>query len=141
MCSVMLTFSVMAGMVVDNFRTDIDKFVGTNSQVTVAGESGSEGSAYSYKSDYSDTKELLEAIAAVGEKMNEGGSVLLKNNGALPLTEEETKKISLLGFSSYYSVRCGNMGASIYDTEGTDTKGVDLVFADVNITMNKSRLL
>lgn len=35
-CSVMLTFSVMAGMVVDNFRTDIDKFVGTNSQVTVA---------------------------------------------------------------------------------------------------------
>lgn len=78
----------------------------------------------------------MEAIAAVGEKMNEGGSVLLKNNGALPLTEEETKKISLLGFSSYYSVRCGNMGASIYDTEG-----VDLVFADVNITMNKSRLL
>ena len=47
---------------------------------------------YTFQSDYSSTTELLDAIEDLGERMSEEGTVLLKNeNGALPLTEEETQ--------------------------------------------------
>ena len=64
---------------------------------------------YTYSSEYGSTTELVQAIADVGERMNEEGSVLLKNNGALPLSSDETQKVSLLGFSSYYPVQGGDM--------------------------------
>ena len=63
---------------------------------------------YTFKSDYTSTTELLHGIQDVGERMSEEGSVLLKNNGALPLTQDETQKITLLGFSSYYPVQGGD---------------------------------
>lgn len=117
-----------ASTIIDSFRTDIDKFLGTKStelvSETVEGEV-----LYNYTSDYSSTKELLDAIEDLGERMNEEGSVLLKNNGALPLTAEETQKISLLGFSSYYPVQGGDMGSSLAENVGTDADTVDMVTA------------
>ena len=54
---------------------------------------------YTYKSDYSSTTELLDSIEDLGERMSEEGTVLLKNeNNALPLSKDETQKLSLLGF-------------------------------------------
>ena len=61
--------------------------------------------------------------------MSEEGSVLLKNNGALPLTKDETQKITLLGFSSYYPVQGGDMGSSLVENTGTDGDTVDMVGA------------
>ena len=61
--------------------------------------------------------------------MSEEGSVLLKNNGALPLTQDETQKITLLGFSSYYPVQGGDMGSSLVENTGTDADTVDMVGA------------
>ena len=61
--------------------------------------------------------------------MSEEGSVLLKNNGALPLTKDETQKITLLGFSSYYPVQGGDMGSSLVENTGTDADTVDMVGA------------
>lgn len=85
---------------------------------------------YTFQSDYSSTTELLDAIEDLGERMSEEGTVLLKNeNGALPLTEEETQQISLLGFSSYYPVQGGDMGSSLTENEGTDADTVDMVEA------------
>ena len=50
---------------------------------------------YTFQSDYSSTTELLDSIEDLGERMNEEGSVLLKNeNATLPLSKEETQKIS-----------------------------------------------
>ena len=61
--------------------------------------------------------------------MSEEGSVLLRNNGALPLTQDETQKITLLGFSSYYPVQGGDMGSSLVENTGTDADTVDMVGA------------
>lgn len=124
----LLALSICATTVVDSFRTDIDKFLGTQSTQFITDTTDDEP-AYTYASDYASTTELLDAIEDLGERMNEEGSVLLKNNGALPLTAEETQKLSLLGFSSYYPVMGGDMGSSLSVNEGTDADTVDFVQA------------
>lgn len=137
----LLALTLSASMVVDTFRTDIDKFLGTQSTKMVTDNQTAED--YTYKSDYSSTTELLDSIEDLGERMSEEGTVLLKNNGALPLSEDETKKVSLLGFSSYYPVQGGDFGSSLSDNEGTDADTVDLVEAfeakgySINPTLQK----
>lgn len=124
----LLALSVCASTVVDGFRTDIDKFLGTKSTKLVT-ENSDGTDLYTFKSDYTSTTELLHGIQDVGERMSEEGSVLLKNNGALPLTQDETQKITLLGFSSYYPVQGGDMGSSFIANTGTDADTVDMVGA------------
>ena len=124
----LLTVSVAAGPVVDSYRTDIDKFLGTKSSAMVTDSTDED--LYTYKSDYSNTTELLDSIEDLGERMSEEGTVLLKNeNNALPLSKDETQKLSLLGFSSYYPVQGGDMGSSLNENKGTDADTVDFVEA------------
>lgn len=125
----LLALTVSATTVVNDHRTDIDKFLGTSSTKIVTDGDVDTSNMYTYTSDYSNTTELVQAIADVGERMSEEGSVLLKNNGALPLTSDETKKVSLLGFSSYYPVQGGDMGSSLTPNVGTDADTVDFVGA------------
>jgi beta-glucosidase len=124
----LLAISVCASTVVDGFRTDIDKFLGTKSTKLVTEETDG-ADLYTFKSDYTSTSDLLHGIQDVGEQMSEEGSVLQKNNGALPLTKDETQKITLLGFSSYYPVQGGDMGSSFIANTGTDADTVDMVGA------------
>lgn len=124
----LLTVSVAAGPVVDSYRTDIDKFLGTKSSAMVTDSTDED--MYTYKSDYSSTTELLDSIEDLGERMSEEGTVLLKNeNNVLPLSKDETQKLSLLGFSSYYPVQGGDMGSSLNENKGTDADTVDFVEA------------
>lgn len=131
----LLAVSLTAGPLVDSYRTDIDKFLGTKSSMMVTENTDGED-LYTYKSDYSNTTELLDSIEDLGERMSEEGTVLLKNeNNALPLSEDETQKVSLLGFSSYYPVQGGDMGSSLTangstdGNAGTDADTVDFVQA------------
>ncbi len=124
-----LALALSAQPLVNASRTDIDKFLGTQSSKIVTDDGGEKKDLFTYKSDYASTTELLDAIEDLGERMSEEGTVLLKNNGALPLTAEEKGKVSLLGFSSYYPVRGGIMGSSFIANQGTDADTVDLVQA------------
>ncbi|MCD7753626.1 MAG: glycoside hydrolase family 3 C-terminal domain-containing protein [Clostridiales bacterium] len=125
----LLALCVAMSPIVETYRTNLDSLLGTTSTMVVSDDEDT-SELYSYTSDYSSTTELVQAIAALGEQMSEEGSVLLKNeNNALPLTEEETQKISLLGFSSYYPVMGGDMGSSLTENEGTDADTVDFVEA------------
>ena len=135
----LLALSVCASTVVDGFRTDIDKFLGTKSTKLVT-EDTDGVDLYTFKSDYTSTTDLLHGIQDVGERMSEEGSVLLKNNGALPLTKDETQKITLLGFSSYYPVQGGDMGSSFVENTGTDADTVDMVqaFKAKGFSMNRT---
>lgn len=121
-------FALAGTSIVNSFRTDIDKFLGTTSSRVVT-EEADPNEVYTYTSDYANTTELVQAIADVGERMSEEGTVLLKNNGALPLTAEEKGKLSLLGFSSYNPVTGGIMGSSLTPASGTDADTVNFVQA------------
>ncbi len=123
-----LSLALAGTSIVNGFRTDIDKFLGTSStKIVTEGVDSTE--MYTFKSDYANTTELVQAIADVAERMSEEGSVLLKNNGALPLTADEKSKISLLGFSSYNPVMGGIMGSSLTPASGTDADTVNFVQA------------
>lgn len=126
----LLAFAITGASMVDIYRTDIDKFLGTKStELVTTGEISLED-LYTYQSDYTNTRDLLHAIADLGERMSEEGTVLLKNNGALPLTDEETGRVTLLGFSSYHPVMGGQGGGSaLVENKGTDADTVDFVEA------------
>lgn len=124
----LLTLTLTTSTVIDSFRTDIDKFLGTKSTQLVT-EAAEGENLYTYVSDYTSTTQLLDSIEDLGERMSEEGTVLLKNNGALPLSSEESKKISLLGFSSYFPVQGGDMGSTLSVNTGTDADTVDMVQA------------
>ena len=66
----LLTVSLAATPVVESYRTDIDKFLGTQSTVLVSEPSAGEN-LYNYISKYSSTTELLHAIQDLGERMSE----------------------------------------------------------------------
>ena len=123
----LLALSLSAAMVIDTFRTDIDKFLGTQSTQMVTDNQTAED--YTYKSDYTSTTELLDSIEDLGERMSEEGTVLLKNDGALPLSADEKQKVTFLGFSSYFPIQGGDFGSTLSENEGTDADTVDMVEA------------
>ncbi len=126
----LLAIAVAATPIVESSRTDIDKFLGTKSSKIITDDSEDKSEVYTYKSDYNSTDELLKAIADLGERMSEEGSVLLKNNNsALPLNSDEMQKISLLGYSSYYPVQGGDMGSTLVENKGTSADTVDFLGA------------
>ena len=128
--AMLLAATVTAKGVVSDHRTDIDKFLGTSSSRIVIDGDVDVSEVYTYTSDYSSTTELVKAMADIGERMSEEGSVLLKNeNQALPLSEEELGKVSLLGFSSYYPNKGAILGPTAAENQGTDADTVDLVQA------------
>ncbi len=136
----LLALSLTGTSAVQGFRTDINKFLGTTSTRFVSDEGVDASKTYTYKSDYSSTKELVQSIRDLGEQVSEQGSVLLKNDGALPLSKNETKKVSLLGFSSYYPVQGGDMGSVVSQNKGTDADTVDMVtaFKEKGFSINKT---
>ena len=136
----LLALSLTGTSAVQGFRTDINKFLGTTSTRFVSDEGVDASKTYTYKSDYSSTKELVQSIRDLGEQVSEQGSVLLKNDGALPLSKNETKKVSLLGFSSYYPVQGGDMGSIVSQNKGTDADTVDMVtaFKEKGFSINKT---
>lgn len=128
--AMLLTTSLTAGAIVSDHRTDIDKFLGTSSSRIVTDGDVRPEDLYTYATDYTSTTDLVKAMADIGERMSEEGSVLLKNeNSALPLTGEEIGRVSLLGFSSYYPTKGAILGPTAAENHGTDADTVDLVGA------------
>lgn len=126
----LFTLSCTLPMLADNFRGEINNYLGTtNEKVEVAGDLTKEEklALFPYKSSYGSTKELVQALADVGERMSEEGTVLLKNrNGALPL-DENHRKVTLLGTTAYNPLQGGEMGSGFQRNNNTDADTVALI--------------
>ncbi len=74
-----------------------------NDALGVSTSSSGSAEAYAFTSDYEDTVSLLTARKNIAEQIGEEGSVLLKNDGALPLnaTAETPKRVTVLGSRAY----------------------------------------
>lgn len=117
MASVMaglFVISTGAGSICELWKENIDQNIGTISSVIDTKDPSIEGT-YSYKSDYSSSDELLDAHKKLNEELSEEGSVLLKNDGTLPLGLG--KSVTLFGANSHYPYTGGQIGASVETSE------------------------
>lgn len=96
--------------IAETWSSMLDEALGTRSYRrvtdTVEGED-----LWTYKPDYDTVDKLKAAAKTLAEEMQEEGTVLLKNNGALPLTQTKPK-VSVFGIRSYYSAFGGGIGSS-----------------------------
>lgn len=95
----LILITMTIGSVLEANINVVDGFLGTKSSMIVTTEDGENELFTKFVPDYKDTTALVEQHLYMGETLEEEGAVLLKNNGALPLTENE-KKVTLLGFRS-----------------------------------------
>ena len=89
-----MLFGSTIGTVLEKNRNMVNSFLGT--KTTRVEVSDSDEPLYStYISDYADTDALIAAHKTMGERLSAEGSVLLKNNGMLPLNKGS--KVTMLG--------------------------------------------
>lgn len=126
----LFTMALLLPMIANNYRGEINDFLGTsNEEILPVGELTTEEKEglYRYRSTYSNTTELVQALADVGQRMSEEGTVLLKNeNNALPL-DESHRKVTLLGTAAYNPHQGGEMGSGFQKNSGTDADTVALI--------------
>lgn len=93
-----------AGEVLEKNRNMVNSYLGTQTSVVEVTET--EDALYTtYVADYANTNELIAAHRAMGERLSAEGSVLLKNNGALPL--EKGSAVTMLGICAETKMNFG----------------------------------
>lgn len=112
--SSLLVFSLGAGIIAESWRENIDQNIGTTSSIIKTSDKSIKDT-YTYASEYSTTDELLQAHKDLNEQLEEEGSVLLKNDGTLPL--KKNASVTLFGTGSHYPIYGGQMGGSVDDSE------------------------
>lgn len=109
----LLTASIFGALLLEEYRPMVDEALGTKSVEWV---SEGEVTYDDFKIDYANSDELIEAHKEHAIKVQEEGSVLLKNiNEALPI--EQTSKITLLGMGSHKAVYGGQLGSDVLESQ------------------------
>jgi len=114
----LLAVCMTAGNILETYRTSVDAFYNTRSQVVVTTD-GEDGSAWNYQSNWKTAEEAFEGLKEFAIRESQETVALLKNeNGALPIAADA--KITMLGVRSYAPVY-GSSGGSITDGNATVT--------------------
>lgn len=109
---VLFMIFAMGYPIADGYRATLDGFLGTQSSQVVT--DGAAADLYRYESDYTDSAQLVDAHVRLNERLQEEGTVLLKNeNNALPLSAEGKIKVTLFGMRSHMPQYSGSVGAAV----------------------------
>jgi beta-glucosidase len=117
-------------------RNVVDGFLGTKSYYVETDTSS--GELYTtFTADYTNTSDLVAAHEAMGEQLMEEGAVLLKNNGALPLSDSQ-RNVTLLGIRSDAKTLYGaTIGVNVPSEQNVSlTTALEEKGFSVNATMN-----
>lgn len=142
------TASVMAALlavtavgrgIAEDYKDYIDAAFGTVSSKVVTPEDSDTDTSdlYTYKTQYKSSQELVDADKALGTKVGEEGTVLLKNtDNTLPLSSEA--KVSLLGNAAYDAQLGGAIGSAAADNSALGYEQVQLNAAleEVGMSIN-----
>ncbi len=132
----LLTVSLLAGSILETYRTSVDAFVGTRSQKMVTESSENEEDSWNFKSNFKTAKEAYEGFKEFAIRSSQETYALLKNdNDALPLAKDA--KITMFGIRSYAPVY-GNTGGSVPD--GKSTVEIFDAFEERGFQLNPSML-
>ncbi len=118
-----LTLSVVitASIVLEQFSSNVDDMLGTQSEILVSEDDGSTYSTYTPDSEYlnedgtGNSHAIIQKAIDIGHQEGAEGTVLLKNNGVLPLTSSESDKtkVTLLGLHSHVPLLGSGFGVKV----------------------------
>ena len=132
----MLAVSMVGGSILEMYRTSVDAFFNTRSQVVVTTKGADGEDAWNYVSNYKTAKDAFEGFKEFAIRESQETVALLKNEAqALPIAKDA--KITLLGVRSYAPVY-GSSGGSI--TDGNATVPITKCFQERGFQLNPSTL-
>lgn len=155
--TLLLSVAITVGLLMEKNRNEIDGFFNTHSQVTVTTDDGTLYSTFTPDEKYLNedgsgkSQAVVDDHIALNTLMSEEGSVLLKNNGALPLSSASKPKVTLLGIRSHVILAGSGMGVSAnanqvvqledalnenFDINPTMSEIYDTLNAEINLTNN-----
>lgn len=133
---VVLAIAVTIGLILEMYRTSVDAYFGTRSQVSVSDASADDENTWNYQSEFTTAQEAYEGWRDFALEEAPETFVLLKNdNNALPMSA--TAKITMFGVRSYAPVY-GSSGGSIAD--GNSTVEITQAFEDAGFAINPSMM-
>ena len=117
----LLAFAVIVSLVLEQFSSNVDEVLGTKSELLVSEDDGTLYSTYKPDEKYlnadgtGNSKAIIQAAIDIGHQEGAEGTVLLKNNGALPLTSSasDKTKATLLGLRSHIPLLGSGMGVKV----------------------------
>lgn len=111
--TLLLSIAIIAGLVLEMYKTSADAFFGTRSQQTITNISEDDGGTWTYQSEFATAKEAYEGLKEFALEEDGETNVLLKNDDdVLPIAKDV--KIAMFGIRSYAPVY-GSSGGSITD--------------------------
>lgn len=120
----LLAVSIIAATVLEANRTAVDRFLETTSEVVESSDDGTLFSAYTPTEDVLNTdgsgnsSKLIQKAMDIGRRESQEGSVLLKNNGSLPLVQGN--KVTLFGIRSAVPLLGSQAGVLVKDGQTID---------------------
>lgn len=133
-----LGLTVIAGA---NATTINTRILGTSNNYEIVQLEGDDVDSYYFKSEFASVADLVAAKVAVARQISAEGSVLLKNNGALPLNKTGDK-VTLWGLNTTVPQLGGQIGSSVSVGEGTTQVIYDYVTAmkEAGFNLNQTML-
>ena len=143
-CAFVLIMSILASNILEENRTMVDQTLGTKSQRIVATPRENAYTAFIPDDDFLtngvlDMQKDEDVHKALGIRIQEEGSVLLKNdNATLPLAP--TAKVTVFGFRGYLGIGGGRGGAAVTVADGLVGAGLQVnpTVKDVYVGMKLS---
>lgn len=129
-CAFVLIMSILASNILEENRTMVDQTLGTKSQRIVATPRENAYTAFIPDDDFLtngvlDMQKDEDVHKALGIRIQEEGSVLLKNdNATLPLAP--TAKVTVFGFRGYLGIGGGRGGAAVTVADGLVGAGLQV---------------
>lgn len=110
--AVLLVVAIGAAPIADSRANTLNNWLGTSNYKTVVheGESNSDGTYFD--SEFSNLGEVVDAANALAVEISSEGSVLLKNNGTLPL-DTASEKVTIWGLNSKSPILGGFIGSPV----------------------------
>lgn len=136
----LFVLSLFATSIAQTWSGKINTFLGTSSYKTEkSGESTSDG--IYFESEFSSVKEVIDAKEALAREISQEGTVLFKNDGALPL-DASSEKVTIWGLNALAPTFGGLIGSTTsvnYEAGQTTVTLIDAL-KENGVTLNEDLL-
>ena len=136
----LFVLSMFATSIAQTWAPKINAFLGTSSFETVkTGESAGDG--IYFDSEFTDVKQVIDAKEALAREISQEGTVLFKNDGALPL-DAASEKVTIWGLNALAPTYGGLIGSTTsvnYDAGQTTINLIDAM-KENGVTINEELL-